>query len=408
MSAGSDARFAALGAATADLPTPFAVIDLAAFDANAHELVRRAAGKPIRLASKSLRCRGLQRRALAVDGISGVLAFTLPEALWLADDVDDVVVGYPTADRAALRRLARGERLAARVTVMVDCVEHLDLVTQVARDVGAAAPIRVCLDIDASLEMLSGRVHLGVLRSPVRTPDRAVALARAVAERPELTLVGVMSYEAQIAGVGDAAPGAPARRMAVRAMQRRSAGELVERRAAVVAAVRAVAPLEFVNGGGTGSVELTSGDAAVTEVAAGSGLYGPVLFDSYRVWSPEPAAFFVLDVVRRPSADVATALGGGWVASGPSGADRLPAPAWPRGLRTTATEGAGEVQTPLRGAAARRLQVGDRVWFRHAKAGELSERVNELHLVESPVPGGVDGEHVSVAPTYRGEGQAFL
>ena len=294
------------------------------------------------------------------------------------------------------------------MTVMVDSVEHLDRVARVARDVGAPSPIRVCLDIDASLEMLSGRVHLGVLRSPVRTPERAVALARAVVDRPELTLVGLMSYEAQIAGVGDAAPGSPARRMGIRAMQRRSAGELIERRAAVVAAVREVAPLEFVNGGGTGSVELTSGDAAVTEIAAGSGLYGPRLFDSYRVWSPAPAAFFVLDVVRRPSAGVATVLGGGWIASGPAGADRLPAPVWPRGLRTTVTEGAGEVQTPLRGAAARRLQVGDHVWFRHAKAGELSEHVNELHVVGAPPGDGAGAPEVSVAPTYRGEGQAFL
>ncbi len=402
--AGSDGRFAALEAATTCLPTPFGVVDLDAFDANAQALVRRAAGKPIRLATKSLRCRELQRRALAVEGFSGVLAFTLSEALWLADDIDDVVVGYPTADQAALQRLAGDERLAARVTLMVDCVEHLDLIAKVARDAGAASPIRVCLDIDASLEMLSGRVHLGVLRSPVRTPERAVVLARAVADRPELRLVGLMSYEAQIAGLGDAAPGSAARRMGIRAMQRRSASELVERRAAVVAAVQEVAPLEFVNGGGTGSVELTSSDGAVTEIAAGSGLYGPVLFDSYRVWSPQPAAFFVLDVVRRPSPDVATVLGGGWVASGPSGSDRLPAPVWPRGLRTTATEGAGEVQTPLRGPAAPGLRVGDRVWFRHAKAGELSERVNDLHLVGGPG----DGNQVTVAPTYRGEGQAFL
>ena len=407
--AGSDGRFAALEAATAGVPTPFAVVDLDAFDANARALVRRAAGKPIRLATKSLRCRELHRRALAVEGFSGVLAFTLPEALWLADEVDDVVVGYPTADQGALRRLAGDERLAARVTLVVDCVEHIEQVVQVARDVGAGRPVRVCLDVDASLEMVSGRVHLGVLRSPVRSPEQAVALARAVVDRPELELVGLMSYEAQIAGVGDAAPGSPVRKLAVRAMQRRSASELVERRAAVVAAVREVAPLEFVNGGGTGSVELTSGDSAVTEIAAGSGLYGPVLFDSYRVWSPEPAAFFALDVVRRPSANVATVLGGGWVASGPSGSDRLPTPVWPRGLRLTPTEGAGEVQTPLRGPGARGLRVGDRVWLRHAKAGELSERVNELHLVGGETAdAAADAPEATVAVTYRGEGQAFL
>ncbi len=396
---GTDARFAELEAATAGLPAPVGVVDLDAFDANARALVRRAAGTPIRLATKSLRCRALQRRAVAVPGFAGALAFTLPEALWLADEVDDVLVAYPTVDRAALERLAADERLAARVTVMVDCAQHLDLIEQVVRGRGTAAPIRVCLDVDASLEALAGRVHLGVRRSGVRTPRQAVALAREVVARRGLELVGLMAYEAQIAGVGDDA-GSPARRVAVRLVQRRSAAELTERRAAVVRAVQQVAPLCLVNGGGTGSIELTSSDPSVTEVAAGSGLYGPALFDGYRAWTPQPAAFFVLDVVRRPSARVATVLGGGWVASGAAGADRLPVPAWPRGLRLTPTEGAGEVQTPLRGRGAAALAVGDRVWFRHAKAGELSERLDQLHLVE--------GTAVSSAPTYRGEGRAFL
>ncbi len=398
-SAGTDARFGELQAATAHLPTPLGVVDVDAFDANARALVRRAAGTPIRLATKSLRCRALQRRALAVPGFAGALAFTLPEALWLADEVDDVLVAYPTVDRVALGRLAHDERLASRVTLMVDSVQHLDLIEEILRGPGSTARIRVCLDVDASLEALGGRVHLGVRRSPVRTPDQAAALARAVAGRPELELTGLMAYEAQIAGVGDDTGPRP-RRWAVRAVQRRSAAELVHRRAAVVEAVRQVAPLRFVNAGGTGSVASTASDPSVTEVAAGSGLYGPALFDGYRAWTPEPATFFVLDVVRRPAPGVVTVLGGGWPASGAAGRDRLPVPVWPRGLRLTSTEGAGEVQTPLHGRGAAALTVGDRVWFRHAKAGELSERVSELHLV--------DGTTISSAPTYRGEGTAFL
>jgi D-serine deaminase-like pyridoxal phosphate-dependent protein len=59
------------------------------------------------------------------------------------------------------------------------------------------------------------------------------------------------------------------------------------------------------------------------------------------------------------------------------------------------------VQTPLLGPAAAHLRIGDRVWFRHAKAGELCERVDRLHLVRGDVV-------VDVVPTYRGEGQSFL
>jgi D-serine deaminase-like pyridoxal phosphate-dependent protein len=361
-----------LDRATADLDPPLAVVDLDAFDANATDLLRRARGKSVRLATKSVRCRPLIDRALAA-GLHGLLAFTLPEALWL--ERDDTVVAYPTVDRAALA--STGDR----VTLMVDCREHLDLLHP---------PARVCIDVDAGWWLLGGRLRLGAKRSPVHTPERAAALAREIVDRG-LILEGLMMYEAQIAGLGD-------RRWAVAAMQRASGRELAARRAAVVAAVRAVAPLRFVNGGGTGSVERTASEPAVTEVAAGSGLFAPALFDSYRAFEPRPAAFFALPVVRRPSARVATALGGGYPASGPSGRDRLPRPVLPRGLRLDRLEGAGEVQTPLLGGD---LRIGDRVWMRHAKAGELCERFDVLHLIRGD-------RIVETVPTYRGEGRCFL
>jgi len=165
--------------------------------------------------------------------------------------------------------------------------------------------------------------------------------------------------------------------------------------------VREIAELEFVNGGGTGSLEATAADESVTEIAAGSGLFGPHLFDNYRHFKPAPAAAFALPVVRKPAPDRATLAGGGWIASGPPGADRVPQLVWPKGLRMVPREMAGEVQTPVVGASARSLRVGDRVWARHTKAGELSEHTNELYVV--------DGDCVSeVVPTYRGEGKAFL
>jgi D-serine deaminase-like pyridoxal phosphate-dependent protein len=375
-----------LEAATADLEPPFAVVDLDAFDANAADLLRRAGGKPVRLATKSVRCRALIDRALGA-GLTGVLSFTLPEALWLAGHGhEDVVVAYPTVDRAALRELATGPA-RERVTVMVDSREHLDLIE-------GPGPVRVCIDVDAGWWPLGGRIRVGAKRSPLHTPEQAAALAREIARRPGLELDGLMMYEAQIAGVGDR-PANPVLGAALRAMQRASARELVARRAAVVAALP---PLRFVNGGGTGSIDRTAAEPAVTEVAAGSGLLAPALFDAYSRFSPRPAAFFALPVVRRPSGRVATVLGGGYPASGPAGRDRLPRPTFPDGLRLDRQEGAGEVQTPLLGAD---LQLGDRVWFRHAKAGELCERFDVMHLVQGD-------RVVETVPTYRGEGRCFL
>ncbi len=391
-----------LDRATADLDPPLAVVDLTAFDANAAALTTRAAGRPLRVAAKSVRCRALLERVLTRPGWRGVMAYTLPEAIWLvrAGVSADVLVAYPTADRRALAELAADESLAAAVTLMVDSTDQLDLLDAVAGPARRAG-IRVCLELDASWRLLRGRLHLGVRRSPVHSPAAAGRLAAEVAARRGFRLVGLMAYEAQIAGVGDAPPGQALRAVATRIVQRRSYAELLRRRAAAVVAVREQADLEFVNGGGTGSVAATSADPAVTEVTAGSGLYGPALFDAYRAWRPVPAALFALPVVRRPAAGFATVLGGGWIASGPAERSRLPLPWLPAGLRLTGTEGAGEVQTPLAGAAADALRPGDRVWFRHAKAGELCEHVNALHLVDGAAV-------VATVPTYRGEGHAFL
>ncbi len=396
--------YARLERALSRIEPPFACVDLGAFDANGRDMVRRAGGKPIRVASKSLRCRALIQRALGLDrGYRGVLAFTLPEALWLAEHgLDDLLVAYPTTDRAALRALSArmAERPDLRLTVMVDSPEHLDLIDAA---VGRERPgrIRVCLDVDAGYRLLGGRVAIGAKRSPLHEVGQVVALARAVVARPGFQLVGLMAYEAQIAGVGDRPPGRTLFGAAVRTMQRLSASELAIRRAQVVEAVRAVAPLELVNGGGTGSLERTGLEPAVTELAAGSGFYAPTLFDSYRAFRLRPAALFAVPVVRRPGRGVVTVLGAGYPASGAAGADRLPTPFLPSGLALVKDEGTGEVQTPLVGDAADGLALGARVYFRHAKAGELCERFDRLYLVEGD-------RLVDEVPTYRGEGRCFL
>jgi D-serine deaminase-like pyridoxal phosphate-dependent protein len=176
--------------------------------------------------------------------------------------------------------------------------------------------------------------------------------------------------------------------------------ELIRRRTAAIRLIRAMTSLEFVNGGGTGSLESTAADTSVTELTAGSGLVGPTLFDAYRRFAPEPALLFALPVVRRPGPGLATLFSGGYVASGTGTPDRLPRPWRPAGLRLVGTEGAGEVQTPVHGAAADTLTPGDRVWMRHAKAGELAERFREYHVL------GADGK-LTAFPTYRGEGKCF-
>jgi D-serine deaminase-like pyridoxal phosphate-dependent protein len=387
----------------AEVEAPFAFVDLDAMWANAEEMLGRAGSKPVRVASKSIRCRALLEAILRRDErFSGLMTYTLPETLWLAEQgFENLLLAYPTADAEALGELALRSvaNPGGAPVVMVDCVEQLQTIESV---LGAgAAPVRVCIDIDAGWWVLGGRIKVGPKRSPVHTVEQAVALAREIDGRSQVELVGLMAYEGQIAGVGDQPPGRRLRGAAIRGMQRRSAAELAERRAAVVAAIREFADLPIVNGGGTGSLELTGAEDAVTEVTAGSGFYAPTLFDAYSRFTLTPAAGFALPVVRKPTSAIATALGGGYLASGSGDAARLPSPWLPAGLELDAEEGAGEVQTPLSGLPARDLQIGDCVYMRHAKAGELCERFDVLHLVEG-------GEIVDQVPTYRGEGQTFL
>jgi D-serine deaminase-like pyridoxal phosphate-dependent protein len=386
---------------TAEEDPPLAIVDAGAFDRNAASLTRRAAGRPIRVATKSLRCRALIERALARPGFRGVMCYSLPEALWLnaAGTSDDLLVAYPTVNATALRALAADEAARANVTIMVDSADHLDVADRVLGD--GHPEIRVCLELDVSWRPLAGRpqVHIGTRRSPLFTARQAADVAALITRRPGFRLVGVMGYEGQIAGLGDAPPGHPVRARMIRQIQARSAAELAGRRAEAVRLIQALTPLEFVNGGGTGSLESTARDASVTELTAGSGLVGGTLFDAYTRFTPEPALLFALPVVRRPGPGLATLFAGGYVASGPGTKDRLPRPYLPPGLTLTGVEGAGEVQTPVRGAAAGRLRTGDRVWLRHAKAGELAERFTDYHLI--------DGDQVTAVPTYRGEGHCF-
>ena len=383
----------ALEAATAGLDAPLAALHLPSLRANLADLRRRAGGTRIRIASKSVRSRGVLAHVLGEglrgdDSVRGIMAYSLAEALWLVETgCPDVLMGYPPVDRGALAALAGDPTALGAVTLMVDDVRQLEI----ARAAGVTGA-RVCVDVDASLRL--GPVHLGVRRSPLRGPADVESLVRRATDMG-FRVVGAMFYEAQVAGVPDDVRG-------VGVVKRLSMRRLAGQRAAVAQTIADVTgrPPEIVNSGGSGSVAESAAAPAVTEVTAGSGLYVPGLFDHYRSFTPRPALFFALPAVRTPAKGLTTFAFGGYVASGAPGADRLPRPALPAGLSLLGREGAGEVQTPVRGTVA----IGERAWWRHAKAGELCERFDTLHVVDETAEGPVV---VDRWPTYRGEGKCF-
>ncbi len=378
---------------------PLAYCDLALFDDNVASIARRAGGVPIRVASKSIRCRALLERVLAHDGYQGVMCFTAAEAAFLAHEgFDDLLVAYPTVDavevRMAMAEIARGKR----IVLMVDDVAQVDKLGPLAEEGGVT--LSLCLDVDMSMSLPG--LHFGVRRSPIRDLEGAARVARAIKKHPQLSLTGVMGYEAQIAGLPDAVPGKGPAMAVIRALKKRSIAQLTKRRGEIVRGlVERGFEITFVNGGGTGSLESTRRDPVVTELTAGSGFFSPALFDDYAGFQHAPAVGFALAVTRRPAPRIVTCHGGGYIASGATGDDKQPKPYLPEGASLLPLEGAGEVQTPVLLPAEIDVPIGDPIFFRHAKAGELCERFSTLALIEN----GVVEQDV---PTYRGDGKTFL
>jgi D-serine deaminase-like pyridoxal phosphate-dependent protein len=399
--------------ATAQEPMPFAIVDLEALEHNVATLTAplSGSGKTLRIATKSIRSPDLVARIQAAAGpvARGLMTYTATEtAYWAERGERDLLLAYPTATRDDAQQLAAANANGATARVAIDSVEHLEALAAAARARSTRVP--VVLDIDVSYRPMGGRVHIGVRRSPLRDVRDIVALAARAAQTEGITWAGVMAYEAQIAGLGDTST-------AVRWMKRASMADVVRTRADVRRALETAGlPPPIFNGGGTGSLGASVHDASLTEVTAGSGFLDSHLFDHYAGLRLQPAVYFALQVVRRPADDLVTCHGGGYVASGAAGRDRLPVPALPDGLSLLDLEGAGEVQTPLRergsggrggrsrgslDAGSARLALGDPVFFRHAKAGELAEHVAEYILVHG-------SRAVARAPTYRGLGKCFL
>ncbi len=381
-------------------PMPFAYLDLDLLEQNIRQMVDRANGKRVRLASKSLRSVAVLRRILAShDCFQGIMCFTAQEAAYLASQgFDDLLIGYPAWNQQDIAAIARASTAGTSITLMVDSIEHVEQIESIALQHNVRLPL--CLEIDLSMHLPG--LHFGVWRSPIHTAEQARPVIERIMASPHVWLDGLMGYEAQIAGVGDNFPGHRVKNMLVQQLKQRSIRELADRRAALIKLVESYGlPLRFVNGGGTGSIATTRTEAGVTEITVGSAFYAPALFDNYRDFRYQPAAGFAIEIVRCPRPTIYTCLGGGYIASGSVGSEKQPQPYLPHGAHLISLEGAGEVQTPIRYKGTIPLHLGDPVFMRHSKAGELCERFTHLLLVAN----GTIQEEVT---TYRGDGQCFI
>ncbi len=378
---------------------PAAWLDLDMLQQNALSMLQRAGQQPLRLATKSIRCRQALRHVLDMDPrYQGLLCYHAQEAVWLSQEgFSDLVVAYPTVQQADLEAVAMQCAAGHSIALMTDHGDQLMHINRVAAEHNIIQP--VWLDLDCSVAYPG--LWFGVYRSPLQTPDDLDTYLDQLQRCPHVRLSGLMGYEAQIAGLADALPGKWLMNNMIQRLKQNSVGKVAKRRKLALdkIAERGFQGLK-VNAGGTGSLESSSRESWVTELAAGSGLFGPLLFDAYRQFKPQPAAGFCLEVCRIPNEKTRTCLGGGYIASGATSDQKQPRPYLPEGLSLLPNEMAGEVQTPLKGALDQ-LQIGDPVFFRHAKAGELCEHFEQLHLFSTDAK-------LGKWATYRGEGKCFL
>jgi D-serine deaminase-like pyridoxal phosphate-dependent protein len=378
---------------------PYACLDKELFYQNIATNLKRSGDKKIRIASKSIRCTEVMRMILDYDQqFQGVMTYHGREALFLLQEsFDDLLMGYPIVELPLLHQLGEAVKKGKTICLMADHENHLAMINEVG--VALKTPMPVCLDIDLS-DNYPG-LRFGVWRSSLTSVDALASLLAKLPQFPYVRIEGMMGYEAQIAGVGDQLVGYQLKSQVIHWLKKRSIPRLQKRRQEAVDLIHAQGiKLRFVNGGGTGSLESTCQEDTVTEVTVGSGFYNSHLFDYYRNFQLQPALFYAIPIVREAVAGVYTCHGGGFIASGGVEASKAPQVYLPDGGILDPLEGAGEVQTPIRFKDKQvKLAIGDPVFLRHAKAGELCERFNQIILLEET--------GLRELPTYRGQGQSF-
>jgi D-serine deaminase-like pyridoxal phosphate-dependent protein len=384
----------------AGLPRPFAFVDRDNLQTNIQDIIQRAAPAAIRVATKSIRCLDIIKHILhSSPAFIGAMTYSAAETVWLSrKGLDNLLIGYPQTDETILEAVAAEIKSGKTITCMVDSPAQASLLNKAGLKQNVIIP--VCIDVDMSVDYPG--LHFGVWRSSLTNEKDLHSLVEKIISMPNIRITGLMGYEAQVAGIGDNMPGGNVKNAIVKMLKKDAVIKVAERRQAVVSTLKelGIQPA-FVNGGGTGSIESTKKEKAVTEITVGSGFFQSHLFDNFSNFKHKPAAAFGLEISRTPSPHIYTCHGGGYTASGAAGKEKLPLPYLPGGMKLLSPEGAGEVQTPFKYNGSERLNIGDTVFFRHAKAGELCERFNFLYIVS-------DGKIIDKYPTYRGEGQSFL
>lgn len=385
---------------------PMAMVDLDGVDAN-FELFARAAkayNKKIRIATKSLRCLSLIKYLAEKDPelISGLMCYRIREAEYLfSQGLDNLFVAYPEINPQDLKILAELTKKGCNISITADSLDHFNMLDKLGKE--HDCKIKIVLELDGSLRALGGKLNLGVRRSSVKTLEELKNRLSFIRNMKHIKLYGVMLYEAQVAGLADKLPFSKLQNPIKKRIKASSIPKIKEFRQKSMEIIynEGFSP-EIINGGGSGSIFSSIEDDSLSEVTVGSGFICSQLFSYYEDLDLQPSIFYAIETVRKPEKGYITCMGGGYVASGSHGLEKQPTLFLPKGIEATELEGFGEVQTPFKILDNKvKIDLGDPIILRHAKAGELAEHFNNYHFFKND-------KVVSIEPTYRGFGLSFL
>jgi len=389
-----------------DESLPAMIVDMDQLDYNISQVSAKSEkyGKKVRLASKSIRVPALIKYILQKggDNYQGIMCFSIEEAIYLSslNLTEDILIAYPTTSENDIRDFCNLSARQDRFVLMVDCIDHIQLIEREQQKRESSGSVKICIDVDMSWRPMG--MHLGVHRSPVRSLNDFKVLHKYIESSKWVDLTGVMGYEAQVAGMGERNPFSYFLNPIKKFIKRKSIKDVSQKRKKIndYLEMHGV-DLDIFNGGGSGSLISTSKEPWITEVTAGSGFLQSHLFDYYAENTNVPAFSFALPITRFPQKGIVTCKSGGFIASGETSKDKSPIPFLPEGLKITNNEGFGEVQTPVKIPVDMKMKPGDPIFFRPAKAGEIAERFNEYILIRK-------GKIIDRVPTYRGLGKCFF
>lgn len=373
---------------------PLAFVDLDVLDQNIQDILKRAQGKTIRIASKSVRIPAILEYILKKNAqFKGLMCYHPNEAVFLSQQgFDNILLGYPYIHEKEISLILQEVAKGKELIFMVDALEQIQRIQQIAEKMNVEALI--CFDVDMSSDF--GNLHFGVYRSSITSAEKLEEIVKQTSPLSHIQIKGLMGYEAQIAGVNDNIKGQGIKNAVIQFLKRKSIKEVARKRQEAIAILKKYGIYQpLVNAGGTGSIESSIAEEGVTEVTVGSGFFASHLFDHYKQFKHLPAAGFALQITRNPKENIFTCAGGGYIASGEVGIVKQPKPYLPTYIELIKNEGTGEVQTPIINKSSVFLQLGDPVFFRHSKAGELFERFDSVYFIR-------EKKIVQVEKTLRG------